>query len=432
MSSTPNKSLAFIDPGPNLVQYLTAVGERLGPDYRPVFFARHPKSRSLLRRLGHEVHPARRSGKSGWPASIQLDPERLVSRLRKESDRELVRRQDPSFCWLAGELDRFVTAVRPAALFFWNGSGLAAGIAEQIGRARGIPLLFAENGYLPNTLQLDPEGVNAFASIGRGMDLDDFRAIGYSADEVRELDRLLDDYRAGKSPARAGPASGRIRPGLGAYLLQGWIDWWQRERGRPVNRLVPRALPELPERFVFFPLQVRSDSQLTVHSPLYGNRLDQAIRDIAQALDQIEPGLRLVVKLHPVDAKRTDYDPLVRELPQVIWAGGGDVRSILEHCACVVTVNSTVGIEGMIFGKPVVTLGNNFYVREGLVHPVRERQDLAPQLARALSEAPDTETVRAFLRYLYFHAFVRAHWRDHSRESIGRFARRMVEMISAA
>lgn len=425
--------IAFIDPGPNLVQYLSAVGDRLGPDYRPVFFARQVKSRSLLRRLGRERHPRQRAGQaSDWPAWLPLDRERLVARLRKDSDRAQVLRNDPAFCWLVRELDSFLAAVQPAALFFWNGSGLAAGIAEQLGRARGIPLLFAENGYLPNTLQLDPEGVNAFSSIGRGMSLESLAIIRYSDHEIAEFERAIDDYRAGKPPARVGPAGGRIRPGLAAYLLQGWYDWRQRERGRPINRLIPRGVPELPERFVFFPLQVRSDSQLTIHSPLYGNRLDAAIRDLAEALREVAPGLRLVVKLHPVDAKRTDYDPLVRALPDVIWAGGGDVRTILERCACVVTVNSTVGIEGMIFGKPVVTLGNNFYVREGLVHPVRERAALGSQLARALSEPPDDASARAYLRYLYFHAFVRASWRDHSPESVGHLARRMVEMIRAA
>lgn len=429
---TTARTIAFMDPGPNLAQFFAEVGARLAPDYRPVFFARHVKSRSLLRRLGQEVHPRRRTGRTeGWSDRIRLDEEGLIARLRKTSDRELVRRRPPAFRWLVRELDAFLDAAPPAGVFLWNGSGLAAAVTEQLARARGIPVLFGENGYLPNTLQLDPEGVNAFSSIGRGMTLDDIRALPYSETQIREFDALLDAYRAGQTPKRTPPARGQLRPSPLAYLIQAWKDWRERDPSIRANRLIPRAIPELPERFVFFPLQVRSDSQLTIHSPLYGNRLDLAIADLADAVRATDPELSLVVKLHPADLGKTDYDPLVRALPDIVWIGGGDVRTILARAECVVTVNSTVGIEAMIFDKPLVTLGNNFFVQEGLVHPVRARADLAGRLGRALAEPPDRALTCQYLCYLYFHAFVRAHWRDYSNESLNNLAGRIVGMVQA-
>lgn len=419
------------------MQFLVAVGKLLAPEYRPVFFSRQVKSRSLLRRLGQEFHPRQRSGRlDEWPNSPGtnppgIDPESLIAQLRKQSDRDLVRQGAPAFRWLVRELDTFIEIVRPQCLFLWNGSGLAAAASGQLARSRKIPLLFSENGYLPNTLQLDPEGVNACSSIGRHPSLADIRAMTYCAAQRQEFDALLADYCAGRPPKRSPPAGGRCRPSWLAYLVQGWIDWQQRPVTVPVNRRIPRYIPPLPERFVFFPLQVRSDSQLTIHSPLYGNRLDLAIADLDRAVRELDPTLRLVVKLHPADLNKTDYDPVARALPQIVWVGGGEVRELLARTVCVVTVNSTVGIEGMILNKPVVTLGNNFYVREGLVYPVRERSALSPQLARALREPPDTALIRQYLRYLYFIAFVRAHWRDHSPESIGQLAERMLAMISA-
>ncbi|MBK1718930.1 capsular biosynthesis protein [Thiocystis violacea] len=426
----PAKPILFIDPGPNLVQYLAAVGERLAPHYRAVFFSRRVKSRGLLRRLGQEIHPDRDARRAHAPSpSIRIDPEALLARLRKESDKALTREQGPAFRRLVGELDACLDRLQPAGVFCWNGSGLAAAIAEQLARARGLPLLFAENGYLPNTLQLDPEGVNAFSSIGRDLDLDAIRARPYSDQQRRELDARLDDYRAGKSPPRAPPAQGRVRPPPLAYLIQAWNDWREREPSRPLNRRIPRQPPELPERFVFFPLQVRSDSQLTLHSPLYGNRLDLAIADLDQSLRAIDPELKLAIKLHPADLGKTDYDPMVERFPQHLWIGGGDVRTLLQRAECVVTINSTVGIEAMIFGKPVVALGDNFYVREGLVHPVRDRAELTPRLRQALSQAPDAGLIEPFLRFLYFDAFVRAHWRDYSEASLNHLAERMMAMV---
>lgn len=427
MSARP---IAFIDPGPNLIQYFSAVGERLAPAYRTVFFSCRVKSRSVLGRLGQEFHPARRIGAvSDWPDHVQVDTDQLIARLRKASDKVLARQRTPAFCWLVRELDAFLDRVQPAAIFLWNGSGLAAAITIQLARARGIVLLFGENGYLPNTLQLDPEGVNAFATIGRNLSLDQIRALQYSPDQIREFDALLDTYRARRAPRRTLARDGRVRPSPLAYLIHAWEDWRERDPSIQANQLIPRAIPTLPERFVFFPLQVRSDSQLTIHSPIYGNRLDVAISDLDRAVRTVDPELKLVVKLHPEDLNKTDYDPIATRFPHLIWIGGGDVRSILQQATCVVTVNSTVGIEGMLFGKPIVTLGNNFYVREGLVHPVRNPAALAGCLSAALGAAPDTELIMQYLRYLYFHAFVRAHWRDYSEASLGNLAERMIEMI---
>jgi capsular polysaccharide export protein len=430
MSARP---IAFIAPGPNLVQYLAAVGERLAPGYRAVFFSRRVKSRSLLRRLGQAIYPKSRWWSEGEePHPVAIDAGALAARLRKVSDRAALQQGAPEVQRLASELDAFIETIRPAAVFCWNGSGLTAGIAAQLARARGIPVLFAENGYLPNTLQLDPEGVNALASIARAPDLEAIRALSYPPDQLQAFEVLLAEYRAGRMPGRTPPARGRVRPGPLAYLIQAWADWHERDPRFQGNRRIPRAPLTPPEPFVFFPLQVRSDSQLTMHSPLYGNRLDLAIADLDAAVRALDPSPRLVIKLHPADLGKTDYDPLVERFPNVLWTAGGDVRSLLQRAACVVTVNSTVGIEAMVFGRPLVTLGENFYTREGLVHPVRARDDLAACLRQALIQPPDAELVGQYLRYLYLHAFVRAHWRDFSEASLGNLARRIIVMIETA
>ncbi len=426
------KILAFIEPGPNLVQYLVAVGERLAPHDSPVFFSTRVKSRSLLRRLGQKIYP-----RGSWPgvpdgaATTELNREWMIARLRKDSDRDQIRDDTLRVRRLILRLDRFMEEQSPAALFFWNGSGLTTVLAESLARRRGIPCLFAENGYLPNTLQLDPSGVNAFSSIAQDCSLDAIRSRVFTDEQIDEFDRLITDYRAGRSPSRTPPPGGRVRPSPLAYLIQGWHDLHEREPRHRVNRLVPRAMPALPDRFVFFPLQVKSDSQLTIHSPLYSNRLELAIRDLDRALSRLDGGVRLVVKLHPADLGKTDYDPIVREYPRVLWVAGGDVRSILEPALAVVTVNSTVGVEGMLFDRPIIALGDNFYVREGLVHRIRDPADLSQTLQRALTEPPDTHLVRQFLRYLYFEALVRAHWRDYSETSVGNLAQRIILLLGA-
>jgi capsular polysaccharide export protein len=423
------QSIAFINLGPNLVQYFSAVGERLGPDYAPVFFALHPKSRSILRQLGREVYPKRLAVRGrGAPDPPELDGDALITRLRTRSDRERVRSRAPEFLRLADALRAFFERTRPAGVFLWNGSGLAAAIAEQLARARGLAVVFGENGYLPGTLQLDPLGVNAFSSIRDRWSLERVRAIRWRDDQREELRRLLTAYRNDRLPPPEGPRR-RIRASWLAYLQQSLHDLRHRDLDQPGNRLVPREAARLPERFAFFPLQVRDDSQLTIHSPIYGNRLDEAVTDLGQALRETVPGLSLVVKLHPADLRKTDYDPLVQAYPDVIWIGGGDVRAILKRSDLVVTINSTVGIEALIFGKPVVTLGNSLYGLEGLVHAVDCRQDLPGALANAISARPDARLVEDYLLFQYYIAFTRGHWKDFSAPSVGRVAQRIIAIV---
>jgi O-antigen ligase/capsule polysaccharide modification protein KpsS len=492
LRTAPN-SIAFIEPGSQLVHFLVAVAAQLAPEYRPLFFSSHPKSRSLLRRLG--IQPVPKSplthlfqidqssqppiDKSPQPPFLKgglcgvfkgkfcgalssppfeksappsppfekgglggiyeigqlvkfhFNSDFLLTRLRSDRERALVQNRAPAVAQLADALADWLHAAHPAAIVLWNGSGLAAALAEQWARQHGVPVLFAENGYLPHTLQLDLEGVNAFSSL-RHLDLADCAARTYSTAQQQEFSAMLAEYRAGRAPPITPPPHGRLRPSLLAYLQQGWRDWWQRPQRRRINRRIGHTQPQLPERFVLFALQVAADSQLILHSPLYGNRLEIAIAEVEAALHELDPTLALVVKLHPADRDKTDYDAVAAAHPAVIWVGGGDVRPLLAQAQCVVTVNSTVGVEALLFGKPVVLLGNNFYGRDGLVYLVRERAALLPQLRRALTELPDSALIEQYLRYLYFFGLVRAHWRDHAPQSIEALAQRMRELLRTA
>jgi len=426
------RPVAFIDLGPRMIQYFSTLGQYLGPAYVPVFFSLRHKSRSVLRKLRYSLYPDRHCGSEArLPEGVAIDPDDLIPKLRTATDRTNVLEQVPYYRWLVGEFHRFFEQIRPVAVFLWNGSGLAATIAEQLARRRGIVVIFGENGYLPNTLQLDATGVNAFSSFARTWGLDEIRALRWTEAQRQELTGLLAAYRDNLSPPQ-GRGKGRLRASWIAYLQQAVHDLGHRKTVRGGNRLIPSKIPRLPPAFAFFPLQVRDDSQLTVHSPLYGNRLEAAIVDVRRALQEVAPGLPLVIKLHPADRGRSNYDPLVRACPEVIWVGSGDVRRLLERSALVITVNSTVGIEGLIFGKPVVMLGRSFYGFHGLVHPVRDRRELPAVLRTARNNPPDARLVEQYLLFLYFIALTRGHWRDYSPESLRRVATRIHSMVESA
>jgi len=435
----PSRTIAFIDPGMRLTPFLCAAAAELPAWVRANFYARRPKPRSILRRCGYPPAPeplalfrSEHRAAALRQHAPDIEQDALMAGLRLQRDRDAVASASPAYRAVEHSVRDFIEHSAPDGIFCWNGSGLAAGIAAQIAAAQGLPVAFGENGYLPGTMQLDPIGVNAAASFGPAHeDLESILALHWSAAERDTLQRLLVAYRRGERASPC-PRPQALRASALAYLQQALIDLRRRAPRRRVNRLVPPPPRVLPERFVLFPLQVCQDSQLTVHSAVYGARLDEAIADLVAALAEVAPETSLVVKLHPADRHRTDYDPVIRRFPEVVWLDGGDLRRILPAASAVVTVNSTVGVEALLFDRPVVVLGNAAYGFDGLVQRVTARAQLPAALAQALAAPPDSETIFSYLLFLYFKAFTHAHPSDFSATSKQQFCQRLVATLGLA
>jgi capsular polysaccharide export protein len=434
------RTLAFIDPGMRLTPFLCAAVHQLPAGVRPAFFALRPKPRSILHRCGHAAAPTRkntdvqhRTGARAGQPGADIDADTLMAGLRLDADRAAVASASPRYRAIEASVRGFLDRADPAGVFCWNGSGLAAGIAAQIARDRGISVAYGENGYLPGTMQLDPLGVNAAASFGPAhTELRQILSLRWTDAERDTLHAVLEAYRRGERHVPAVRRPPGLRASPLAYLRQALSDLRRWEPRQPGNRLVPQPPPALPERYVFFPLQVRQDSQLTVHSPVYGHRLDEAVADLVAALTDVAPDTRLVVKLHPADRHKTDYDPVIRRFPQVVWLDGGDIRQILHSAAAVVTVNSTVGVEALVFDRPVIVLGNAVYGFDGLVRPVTDRAALPAALSDALDAGNDPETTRRYLLFLYFKALTHAHPDDYSTASTRHFCDRLIHILNLA
>ena len=132
-----------------------------------------------------------------------------------------------------------------------------------------------------------------------------------------------------------------------------WLDglaFEQRPLGnmeRPVKRSVgDLGAVALPERFVLFVAQVHDDTQIDFYSPHFPT-VEDAIRyvhsEIRAANADGGGDLRLVVKEHPQDYKRADYQTLRRDLGDAIFLQHVDNEALLRRSEAVVTVNSSMG-----------------------------------------------------------------------------------------
>lgn len=135
------------------------------------------------------------------------------------------------------------------------------------------------------------------------------------------------------------------------------------------------------EAFVFFPLHLEPELALLLYAPYQANQL-AVVQNVAQSLPA---DVCLYVKEHPqsVAKKPLEFYRRIAQMP--------NTRSIYPHTPSrdliarsqgIVTINSTVGMEAMLMGKPAITLGNVFYsFVTPLVTRAKSHEDL-PELIK--------------------------------------------------
>ena len=112
----------------------------------------------------------------------------------------------------------------------------------------------------------------------------------------------------------------------------------------------------LPAKYVFCPCQIPHDETLRFHSDVGMAALVKALAEWAR-----KSGTHVVFKPHP--ANRAAMSPLHQAAPDsehVHWIDAS-IHDLIAHSTAVYTINSGVGLEAILHGKPVVTFGRADY-----------------------------------------------------------------------
>ena len=73
----------------------------------------------------------------------------------------------------------------------------------------------------------------------------------------------------------------------------------------------------MPKNYIFLPLQVTTDSQLTLNSPWIKTSHDLIIL-MEETLNKINPDLRLVIKEHPMEDPNVSFKDLSKKFLKFI------------------------------------------------------------------------------------------------------------------
>lgn len=186
---------------------------------------------------------------------------------------------------------------------------------------------------------------------------------------------------------------------LWGHFKHGVIHLWRFiERSRDAE-LDPVFAGELSGKYYAVPLQVHSDTQITQCSDF--KSIEQFIKLVVRSFENHAPAdAKLVFKVHPMDRGYKDYMDLIAGLDHRL--GGGRILyvdrvhlpTLLANSRGVVTINSSVGISGLVHHVPVITLGSAVYDLPELTF--RNGLDQFWQHA----EAPKSHRVKQFINLL--------------------------------
>lgn len=261
----------------------------------------------------------------------------------------------------------------------WNGRGYAT---------RG-PRVYCEHGWLPRSdYQISHRGINADSHAAP------FAWNGAALSSAQ--DAALDAHIAGiKSASHAGHYR---------YMQAGGLDDIA-----------------LPGAFLLVPLQIETDTNIVRHVPA-GLRTMQAFIDHLSACD---PPWPMIFKQHPADARTANRHLRLRlrRRQDLLWPQTrGNIHQMLTggRCKGIITLNSNVAHDGLLWDVPAVVLGRNVWPQRGAVAPfvtpfLTTLPDDWSRLAASVDDAQGRACRRAYAHHLIEHQWTLAQASDPQR-----------------
>lgn len=173
------------------------------------------------------------------------------------------------------------------------------------------------------------------------------------------------------------------------------------------------------ERFVLFTLQYQPEIVTDVFARWYSDQVT-TIKYITSALPL---GYKLYVKEHKVAlGKRsglwTFYNEIKKNNNVVMLDPYADSHVFIKKAKVVIVAAGTVGWEALLFGKPVITLGNTFYNNTGLVKRVENIKFLKENLKTLLDDyVLDEELLKKYIVAMRKGTYKGAYTVPHTREN---------------
>lgn len=247
----------------------------------------------------------------------------------------------------------------------WNGETLIGRATTQVCRKLSIEKIYLEISNLPNKMFSDPMGANAKSSIFYEPSIIDNLPL-VSEQQHQAWIKLYEDLKAGKLPQAQSKFFRRITGAINYGLKYLYASVYKKSFNRfkiksqpnMANIIFNNAFDIKNEEYIFLPLQVSTDTQIKLNSNY--NNID-AIRFALHKANQMN--IKLLVKIHPAEKEQVSINNIIQEqkITKFILTNINTI-DLIKNSTEVVVINSTVGLESLIYGKKVTVIGNALYL----------------------------------------------------------------------
>lgn len=250
-----------------------------------------------------------------------------------------------------------------------------------IARERRIPFWCVGYGRLPRRLSVYSSGLQHLERVERLYS--ELLASGLTETQRREADDYIGTFRdrptrpTGMNVRSVRPGFelgdvGRLRAAAARYLgdpkdptaTSPWGALKQRfvrvARMKAAETMHLFESPVAGEKYVLYPIHFQPEATTLVQAPLYVDQL-ALLRDIARSLPI---GHRLYVKEHSSNRGRrsVEFYNQIRSIPGArLFGPDEDTWSLIRGASAIAVITGTMGWEGLLFDKPVVTFGDVFF-----------------------------------------------------------------------
>ena len=265
-------------------------------------------------------------------------------------------------------VEKFNKYHRIDLLYFWGGSRVLELAVAQYADDHNIPKAYFELANIKGKTFLDKQGANAKSWLYEHLEkLDEYHFTDEEYETWREqyLETNFTNHVVKQAVSfthlkwKYGLLSrlGFIYTGLKIReldLLKKMRSFLTAKFG---EKIVFDKVNLLNTKYYFFPMQVSNDMQIVLNSDLtVFEGLEKAVKMSKK------DGVPLLVKLHPAEPYLSVIERLLVLRKQYGFKLVEDnTFNVIANADKVITINSTVGLEAMIIGRPVEFLGRSFY-----------------------------------------------------------------------
>ena len=309
-------------------------------------------------------------------------------------------------------LEHVISGLEPDVICPEVGNESIRVTAHLIALARDIPAIFLLLSIFPRPLRIYVDTLHARGvpyeevrelTPAEQLEVEEFRrAFTQRAKPIREYRRVPVEWR--RVGVFADHVARKRRTDSDNEYLRPWrllgTNVSEKARALAARPFYGELSPSRP--YVYFPLHVTDDYKIKRIIP---HAVDQASL-IEQVADALPAGHDLVLKEHPMSLGRNSL-ALLRRLRSRrnirLVSPHTSTHELIKGSEAVAVISSTVGLEALLYAKPVLTMGDPYYAGYGVTLDLTSFVDIRERVPELLRFRPDPERIDRFL-----HAMMRS------------------------